>query len=185
VAALRAGDIDLALLRPPVREPEITVEVIRRDPLLALVPADHRLADRDQLSVADLRDEEFVAHVGQGRSVMSSLLAAACANAGFVPAIRHEVEETSTLVTLVAAGLGVAIVPAPAAALTISGVNYLPLTPATLRVDLLAARSTTAQNPLLDKVISVLRLAEGQVDWSTTTPAVRPRQCRDRPFSGL
>jgi DNA-binding transcriptional LysR family regulator len=123
VAALRAGDIDLALLRPPVREPEITVEVIRRDPLLALVPADHRLADRDQLSVADLRDEEFVAHVGQGRSVMSSLLAAACANAGFVPAIRHEVEETSTLVTLVAAGLGVAIVPAPAAALTISGVN--------------------------------------------------------------
>ena len=46
---------------------------------------------------------------------------------GFVPRVRHEVEETSTLVTLVAAGLGVAVVPAPTAALDIAGVGYRPL----------------------------------------------------------
>ena len=59
---------------------------------------------------------------------MNSVLTAMCAEAGFVPRVRHEVEETSTLVTLVAAGLGVAIVPDPTAALDIAGVCYRPLT---------------------------------------------------------
>lgn len=155
--ALQAGEIDLALLRPPVRQPGVATEVIRRDRLLAALPADHPLAAREELSVADLRDEEFVAHAGHGRSVMSSILAAACADAGFVPNVRHEVTETSTLVTLVAAGLGVAIVPAPTAALDIAGVDYRPLTPATLGVDLLAGTLTTTENPLIDNVIATLR----------------------------
>ncbi len=155
--ALQAGEIDLALLRPPVRQPGVATEVIRRDRLLAALPAGHPLAAREELSVADLRDEEFVAHAGHGRSVMSSILAAACADAGFVPNVRHEVTETSTLVTLVAAGLGVAIVPAPTAALDIAGVDYRPLTPTTLGVDLLAGTLTTTENPLIDNVIATLR----------------------------
>ena len=155
--ALQAGEIDLALLRPPVRQPGVATEVIRRDRLLAVLPAGHPLAAYEELSVADLRDEEFVAHAGHGRSVMSSILAAACADAGFVPNVRHEVTETSTLVTLVAAGLGVAIVPAPTAALDIAGVDYRPLTPTTLGVDLLAGTLTTTDNPLIDNVIATLR----------------------------
>ncbi|WP_137145346.1 LysR family transcriptional regulator [Mycolicibacterium sp. CR10] len=155
--ALQAGEIDLALLRPPVRQPGVATEVIRRDRLLAALPAGHPLAAREELSVADLRDEEFVAHASHGRSVMSSILAAACADAGFVPNVRHEVTETSTLVTLVAAGLGVAIVPAPTAALDIAGVDYRPLTPTALGVDLLAGTLTTTENPLIDNVIATLR----------------------------
>ena len=56
---------------------------------------------------------------------MHSVLTAVCADAGFVPRLRHEVMETSTLVTLVAAGLGVAIVPDPTAALDIGGVAFV------------------------------------------------------------
>jgi len=155
--ALQAGEIDLALLRPPVHQPGIAVETIRRDRLLAVLPADHPLATRAELSVADLRDDDFVAHAGHGRSVMSSILTAVCADAGFVPKVRHEVAETSTLVTLVAAGLGVAIVPAPTAALDIAGVRYRPLIPATLGVDLLSATLTTTHSSLIDNVNSVLR----------------------------
>jgi DNA-binding transcriptional LysR family regulator len=163
LTALHSGAIDVALLRPPVDHPGIDVETIRRDPLLAVLPADHPLAARDTLTVADLRQEAFVAHAGNGRSVMSSIVAAACADAGFVPTVRHEVTETSTLVTLVAAGLGVAIVPAPSAALDIAGVRYRPLLPTTLGVDLLAATRSAgsgvseADNPLIGNVIGVLR----------------------------
>jgi DNA-binding transcriptional LysR family regulator len=160
LVALQAGEIDLALLRPPVRQPGLTVETIRRDRLLAILPAGHPLAARDELSVADLRNEEFVAHAGHGRSVMSSILTTACADAGFVPNVRHEVAETSTLVTLVAAGLGVAVVPAPTAALDIAGVHYRALTPATLGVDLLAAVLTATDNPLINNVMAVLRELE-------------------------
>jgi len=60
-------------------------------------------------------------------------------------------------VTLVAAGLGVAIVPAPTAALDIAGVRYLPLMPATLGVDLVAAHAAVSDSPLIANVLDVLR----------------------------
>jgi DNA-binding transcriptional LysR family regulator len=153
--ALLSGEIDLGLLRPPVEDPRLLVETVRRDRLIVALPDGHPLAAGSELSIADLRDQEFVAHAGRGRSIMNALLAATCAEAGFVPRIHNEVEETSTLVTLVAAGLGVAIVPEPTAALDIAGVCYRPLLPDRLGVDLVVAR--TADSPLTEKVLAVLR----------------------------
>src|SRR6201991_677939 len=157
LAALAAGEIDLALLRPPVQQDGVVTEVVRRDRLLVALPADDPLIGADDLRVEDLRDEDFVAHAGHGRSVMSSVVTAVCAEAGFIPRVRHEVMETSTLVTLVAAGLGGAIVPAPTAALDIAGVRYLPLMPATLGVDLVAAHAAVSDSPLIANVLDVLR----------------------------
>ena len=80
-----------------------------------------------------------------------------CTDAGFVPRVRDEVEETSTLVTLVAAGLGVAIVPAPTAALDVAGVCYRPLVPDRLGIDLVAAYAPRAKSPLIAHVLAILR----------------------------
>src|SRR6478672_4408902 len=96
-------------------------------------------------------------HAGQGRSVMGAVLAAVCADAGFAPRVRHEVSETSTLVTLVAAGLGVAVVPAPTADLDIAGVTFRALEPSTLGVDLVAARLQDAPSPAIERALGVLR----------------------------
>lgn len=156
LSALQAGEIDLALLRPPADQAGITTVTVRRDRLLAAVPADHRLGARRHVRVADLRNEAFIMHAGQGRSTMSTVVADLCRQAGFVPTVRHEVAETSTLVTLVAAGLGVAIVPAPTAELAILGVRYVPLSPASLTVDLLAAHSTIDPPPSLPRVLRLL-----------------------------
>lgn len=162
LAALAAGDIDLALLRPPVRHDDIVTETIRRDRLLVALPVGHPLAGHRTVAVEDLRDADFISHAGQGRSVMSSIVSAACADAGFVPRVRHEVMETSTLVTLVAAGLGVALVPAPTAALDIAGVRYLPLTPTSLGVDLVAAHLPGERAALIANVLRVLRDEAGR-----------------------
>src|SRR6478736_5103173 len=155
--ALLAGDVDIALLRPPVEDSNIRCELLRRDRLIAALPADHPLASRDQLRIGDLRGEDFIAHAGQGRSVMGAVLAAACADAGYAPRVRHEVSETSTLVTLVAAGLGVAVVPAPTADLDIAGVTYRRLEPSSLGVDLVAAHLVDAQSPAIERALGVLR----------------------------
>ena len=88
---------------------------------------------------------------------MGGVLAAVCADAGFAPRIRHEVSETSTLVTLVAAGLGVAVVPAPTADLDVAGVSYRPLRPATLAVDLVAAHLAGGASPAIGRALEVLR----------------------------
>jgi DNA-binding transcriptional LysR family regulator len=155
--ALLAGDIDIGLLRPPVDHPAIRVEVLRRDRLIAALPAEHPLARRDLLRVGDLRGEDFIAHAGQGRSLMGGLLTAICADAGFAPRVRHEVSETSTLVTLVAAGLGVAVVPAPTADLDVAGVTYRQLVPASLGVDLIAAHLVDPPTPSIERALGVLR----------------------------
>jgi DNA-binding transcriptional LysR family regulator len=157
VDALVSGDIDIALLRPPVDHQDLHSEVLRRDRLIVALPTAHRLSRQDVVPVADLRGEDLIAHAGQGRSVMGGLLAAICADAGFAPRVRHEVSETSTLVTLVAAGLGVAVVPAPTAELDVAGVVYRPLEPESLGVDLVAAHLTRAPSPAIEPALRVLR----------------------------
>ncbi|MCV7226941.1 LysR substrate-binding domain-containing protein [Mycolicibacterium komossense] len=157
IEALLAGTIDVALLRPPVVHPGVTTMAIRRDRLLVALPADHPLAGSTELRPADLRDADFVVHAGHGRSAMSGVVTGLCAEAGFVPRIRHSVEETSTLLTLVAAGLGLAVVPSPTAALGIPAVAYVPLGPGSVGIDLLAATRDLDRSTLIDRVLAVLR----------------------------
>ena len=157
LAALAAGEIDLALLRPPVVDPGLCTEVIRRDALLVALPEGHRLSGRKKIAVTDLRCEDLISHVGGGHSVMASLLTTLCSGAGFTPRVRHEVVETSTLVTLVAAGLGVAIVPAPTSALDIAGVVYRPLRGRDLGIDLVAAWPASAHDILARRAVETLR----------------------------
>lgn len=157
IAALLAGEIQIALLRPPVQHPDIATTTLRRDRLIAVLPEGHRLADAEHLRVDEFVGEDFIAHAGQGLSVMGGLLAAICADAGFMPRIQHEVRETSTLVTLVAAGLGVAIVPAPTAALDIAGVRFIPLTPSSLGIDLEVAWHADSASPAVARALEVLR----------------------------
>lgn len=156
VTALEAGRIDLALLRPPVTSARVVVEPVRHDRLIALVPDSHRLAGCGEADLADLRDDDFVMHAGHGRSALNGLVTGLCADAGFVPRIRHEVTETSTLVTLVAAGLGVSVVPEPTSALDIAGVRYLPLRPEA-GIDLSAAWIPEPASPVVERALTVLR----------------------------
>lgn len=160
IAALGSHDIDLALLRPPVDTDDIHVEIIRDDRLIVALPKNHPLATHNldtEVDVALLAAEDFIAHAGGGKSVMSGVLATTCARAGFVPHIRHEVEETSTLITLVAAGLGVAIVPEPTSALGVADVVYRRLAEPAGTVELAVALVESRRTPLIDRVLEVLR----------------------------
>ncbi|MDQ3155317.1 MAG: LysR substrate-binding domain-containing protein [Actinomycetota bacterium] len=155
VAALLAGEIDLALLRPPVDHPGLELTSLRRERLIVALPDGHRLAGRKRLRVADLRDEDLIVHPGHGRSVMSGLVFTLCREAGFEPRVRQEVGETSTLVTFVAAGLGVAVVPEPVAALGVAGATYRPLV-GSGHVELSAATRAGDNTPVLARALAIL-----------------------------
>jgi DNA-binding transcriptional LysR family regulator len=155
VGALLAGRIDLGLLRPPVDEDALRLQVLRSDRLIVALPDGHRLAARERLRLKDLAGEDFVIHAGRGRSVMHDTVLARCREAGFEPRIRHEVAETSTLVTFVAAGLGIAVVPAPVAELLVPGVTYRALT-GKASVELAAATRSDDQAPHLMRALAVL-----------------------------
>jgi len=159
VAALRDGSIDLALLRPagdPADHADLTMLTLREEKYVVALPEGHRLTARSRVRVGDLRGEDLIVHAGHGRSAMYDAVVGLCRVAGFEPVIRHEVAETSTLVTFVAAGLGAAIVPEPVSALAVAGTTYRPLAgPA--RMKLLAATRVGDDSALLARTLQVLR----------------------------
>ncbi len=128
---------------------------LREERYVVALPEGHRLAGRSRVRVADLRGEDLVAHAGHGRSAMYDAVDDAVPDAGFEPRIRHEVAETSTLVTFVAAGLGVAVVPEPISALVVAGTVYRPLVTRS-RMELVAATRAGDDSALLARTLRVL-----------------------------
>ena len=154
VGMLVEETLDIGFLRPPVREPGLVVRVLRREPRIAAMPARHPLAQHATVRLADLRDEPFVCYPSQHRSVVYDAVFDACQHAGFVPSAVQEVGETATLVSFVAAGLGVALVPASVRHLQITGAQYRPLAGTTREVELAVAVREGDSSPHVAKVLS-------------------------------
>jgi DNA-binding transcriptional LysR family regulator len=159
VRSLSDGTVDIALLRPPVHDPELVVSVLRQDRLVVALAADHPLAGRKRLRVADLERTDLVVHTGRRGSVMHDLVVDLCRGAGFEPRFRAEASETSSLIALVAGGLGAAIVPAPVTGLALAGVVYLPLTGARTVPLAVAHRADRHDAHLHRALVSIRRLA--------------------------
>lgn len=157
VAALRQGTIDVALLRPPVADLSLAVQTLRRDRLVVALPTDHPLAARARVSAAALAERDLIVHSAGRRSVMYDVVVGLLHGAGIEPRIRHEVGETSTLITLVAGGLGVAVVPEPVTALALDGVTYRPLIRPSATVELAVAHRANRSEPHLARTIEVIR----------------------------
>ncbi|HET8593949.1 MAG TPA: LysR family transcriptional regulator [Intrasporangium sp.] len=153
VRALKTHTIDLGFLRPPVRVPDLEVHVLRNEPLVAVLPETHPFAERQSVVLADLRDEVFISYPSHQASVTYDAVLSACGRVGFSPKEIHEVAETSTLVSFVAAGLGVALVPASVQHLQITGAVYRPISDVTHEVGLAVAHRAGDRTPHMDRVL--------------------------------
>lgn len=130
IAALHGGGIDLAVLYLPFADARLAARTILREPLVAALPAEHRLAEgaAAPLRVADLRDEPFVLPARHHMPGLNAGVLETCRRAGFEPqAVQKDVWLMQTVLGLVAAGIGVALVPASVEKLGRSGVAFRPL----------------------------------------------------------
>ncbi|GAA4927687.1 DNA-binding transcriptional LysR family regulator [Actinomycetospora succinea] len=126
VAHLRAGRADLGLTSYWAGEDDLAWTDLSLEQLCLALPSGHPLAAGDRLALADAGDEPFVTlrePIGLRR-----LTDELCARAGITPRVAFESSEIGTMEGFVAAGLGVAIVPAPRPHRAEPGVRYLPLT---------------------------------------------------------
>jgi DNA-binding transcriptional LysR family regulator len=157
VARLVDGTLDFGLLRPPVNERALETEVLRSEPLLAVLPESHRLAKSEAIPLERLEGEPFITYPSHVRSVVHDAVEDACAAHGFEPLAAHEVAETSTLVSFVAAGLGVSLVPASVRNMTVQGAVYRPLVRDTTQVELAVAWRRGDDRPVLERALDVIR----------------------------
>ncbi|WP_241787770.1 LysR family transcriptional regulator [Streptomyces sp. PRh5] len=112
IERMRAGGLDLCLTSPVPDAPDLVARRLDEQRLRLVVPDDHRLAGRRRVRLAEAASELFVTlEPGYGLRRITDAL---CAEAGFTPRIAFEGEEAETLRGLVAAGLGVALLPPPA-----------------------------------------------------------------------
>lgn len=155
-SALRAGKIDVGLLRPPLSESGLLTKVVSRDPLVAALPAGHRLATADRLALADLADEPFVLYRrDSGPSVVDTIVGQ-CLTAGFASRVVQQAVDVQTIVSLVAAGLGVSLLIAPTPPIAEEAVVYRPLTDDLPPWELALAWSPDNTSPVLDRFLTTL-----------------------------
>jgi DNA-binding transcriptional LysR family regulator len=128
VEKLARGEIDAAFIRPGLEDPqEMRLKRMADEPMLVALPANHPLASGGSVRLAALEGEPFVLFP---RFVGLSLyddIAKACREAGFELSVTQEAPQIPSVVNLVAAGLGVSIVPASIAKIAIEGVVFRPI----------------------------------------------------------
>jgi DNA-binding transcriptional LysR family regulator len=129
--AVGAGRVDVAFIRGPYGlGPGVVVETVLEEPMLAAFPADHPTVKgrpRKRIALSELADESLILYRRHSGPGLYDAIIAACGAAGFSPRVAQEAPRMLSTLSLVAAGLGVSLVPASLRRVNIEGVVYVNL----------------------------------------------------------
>ena len=126
VRAIAARRLDVGLVRLPVMDSApVAIDVIETDELVAVLPASDVLARRKTLDLGALADRSFIIY--SPVSVLHATIRLACHRAGFTPRVAQEAVQVQTILSLVKAGLGVALIPGRSARFAGEGVRIVTL----------------------------------------------------------
>jgi DNA-binding transcriptional LysR family regulator len=162
---LIAHKLDVGIISATYGHPKIGWRLVAADRLGAFVPSHHALAGKHDVILSDLRDEPFIMTDASGGFVLRDLTLQVCQEAGFRPNVIQEATDSQTVFALVAAGLGLSIVPESALAIRPADVAYVPLADVEQRLESIIAWPLDRVFPTLH---TVLRVAESALP----TPSV-------------
>lgn len=113
IESLHAAKIDLGIVRVPISNAaDLNMRTIAVKRFIAVLPRDHRLAASRSLRLEDLSEAPFMIFPADKSPSLHAKFLMACDEAGFSPRIAHEAWQMASMVSLVAAGMGVALLPA-------------------------------------------------------------------------
>ena len=166
VQALRAEQLDISLTREQPVDRQLAAVLLWRDPVVLAVPQGHRLAARERVRLPELKGEDFV-FLRLDSSVFAQRVFDACVAAGFAPSIVQQVIEIPAVLNLVAAGLGLSLVPASLARMRRDAVAVCKLDQnlrgsggREVRGDVYLLRRSSEQAPVVQEFADALR------DWA-------------------
>ena len=142
VEGLLEGRLDVAVLRPTVGDPpNLHLEPLIQEPLVAALSESHPAAQgRGKLDLSLVKDEPLILTPLSICSSLRDAVLITCRNAGFEPVIGQPAPQIASILSLVAAGFGFALLPASMRQLKIKGVVYRALRGQVLEVGLSVAR---------------------------------------------
>jgi len=155
--ALNGGIVDVGLVRPPIDPDDgLATEVVMRERTVAAIPSDHPLAQRARIPLRRLATEPLVLFPREQAPGFHDLLTGRIAATGTSPHVVQYAPEMTTIIGLVAAGIGLSPVPASVARLGLDGVTYRPLIGAP-DTELLAVTRAGDESPLVAAFVAEAR----------------------------
>ena len=156
-AALREKVIHVGFVRPYASQPEAVVNARQQEPFLAALPESHPLTAQTSLHLSALAGEPFISFPEAPKPSYAEVVRRACETAGFTPRVVQEVREMQTALSLVAAGFGVALLPASVRHLHRDGVVYLPLEEPAPRTELAVVSRLDDPSPILKNFLTIVQ----------------------------
>ncbi len=161
--ALTVGELDLAVVRAPSPSRALAATRILVEPFVVALPTRHALTVSATVPARRLDGLPFVT-LPPDAGVLRDAMLAELADAGACPSIVDEVADMPTVMGLVAAGRGVALVPASVASMRLKGVVFRPLRSPTRRAELWALKRRDDQRPVVTALLGLLRRLSGAAE---------------------
>ncbi|MEM5383646.1 LysR family transcriptional regulator [Paraburkholderia phymatum] len=157
LSALKGGRIDVGFGRLRFDEPQLAREVLVEETLIAALPAGHALAESETLTLDALSKETLIVYPSTPRPSYADQQLSAFRDHAVEPAAVHEVRELQTALGLVAAQVGVCLVPESVRGLRARGVTYRSLDDAQVSSPIIMSRRLQDQSPTTDLFCSIAR----------------------------
>jgi DNA-binding transcriptional LysR family regulator len=169
VGMLLEDQIDVGFLRLPVRHAALAVRPIFRERLLAALPRRHPLARHRVVTLQELASSTFVMFRRSNAPGLYDAIMGAWRSAGMKPRVLEETMRTAAILSLVAAGRGISLMPRAAAGLGRPGVVFRPVRPALPTVEMGVAHRRAETSPIVRAFLDL-------VDSVFPRPVVRPSE---------
>ena len=151
--ALMRGKLDVAFLRREPHVVDLSFKTVTREPLVVIMPSDHRLASHDAISVQKIVGETFIS-VSNTAPVLRTVIDDYLKRSGIDITPDHEVDNLAMAMSLVASTRGVALLPAYAQNFLPWSVISRPLEGEVPTIDLVMGYSNTNTSPILKLFLS-------------------------------
>jgi DNA-binding transcriptional LysR family regulator len=161
VNALREEESDAGFLFLPINERGLRVRELFTAPMIVVLPAGHRLADRETVPLRELEGEPHVIWARSGAPRIHDAYVRACHEAGFTPRIIQEIERGESFLGLVEAGLGVSIAHASNVQIQRPGVRYAKIVEPTVPLTLGLVHRHDDETPLLARFLETVEEEQG------------------------
>src|SRR3984957_12045293 len=151
--ALMRGKVDVAFLRREAQAPGLAFKFLIKEPLVAVLPAGHRLAARREIAPQDIAGETYVAPT-RTAPVLKAVIDAYTAKSGITLTPAYDAENLSSAMSLVASTGGVTLLPLYAQNLLSPGIVVRPLRGEVPTIDLVLGYSRSNTSPLLKRFLA-------------------------------
>lgn len=167
LVALTHEQIDLGFVHTMQVPRELERLLVSSEPFVCCLPAGHALATARSVAPAALQDEVFVMFSREASPDYHERVLNICTGAGFVPDIRHEVRHWLSVVSLVAQGFGVALVPQAVRQAAIAGAVFVPLKSVAVRSQAYCVWRKADDNPALKALLADIHALAADAHPST------------------